>query len=68
MSGAPLGQGADDLSISCFDKEEAPRGPGKWNWNFLRFLPETVLLTKSQKDKIVLQEHHGGTINLDILQ
>ena len=25
--------------ISCFDIGEVPRSPGKWNWNWLYFLP-----------------------------
>ena len=25
--------------VSCFDIEEVPRSPGKWNWNLLSFLP-----------------------------
>ena len=25
--------------VSCFDIGEVPRSPGKWNWNWLYFLP-----------------------------
>ena len=25
--------------VSCFDIREVPRSPGKWNWNWLYFLP-----------------------------
>ena len=26
-------------NVSCFDIGEVPRSPGKWNWNWLSFLP-----------------------------
>ena len=25
--------------VSCFDIGEVPKSPGKWNWNWLSFLP-----------------------------
>ena len=25
--------------VSCFDIGEVPRSPGRWNWNWLYFLP-----------------------------
>ena len=27
------------IFVSCFDIGEVPRSPGKWNWNWLYFLP-----------------------------
>ena len=29
------------ISVSCFDVGEVPRSLGKWNWNWLYFLPFT---------------------------
>ena len=34
--------------VSCFDIEEVPRSPGKWNWNWLYFLP--FIFTYEQGD------------------
>ena len=28
-----------EKNVSCFDIGEVPRSPGKWNWNWLSFLP-----------------------------
>ena len=27
------------IFVACFDIGEVPRSPGKWNWNWLYFLP-----------------------------
>ena len=34
---------------SCFDIGEVPRSPGKWNWNWLYFLP--FIFTFEQGDE-----------------
>ena len=40
-------------SVSCFDIGEVPRSPGKWNWNWLYFLP--FIFTFEQGDVSFLQ-------------
>ena len=35
--------------VSCFDIGEVPRSPGKWNWNWLYFLP--FIFTFEQGDR-----------------
>ena len=37
---------------SCFDIGEVPRSPGKWNWNWLYFLP--FIFTFEQGDQLLL--------------
>ena len=38
--------------VSCFDIREVPRSPGKWNWNWLYFLP--FIFTFKQGDMAIL--------------
>ena len=42
--------------VSCFDIGEVPRSPGKWNWNWLYFLP--FIFTFKQGVKIVKRACH----------
>ena len=38
--------------VSCFDIGEVPRSPGKWNWNWLYFLP--IIFTFEQGASLIL--------------
>ena len=38
-------------NVSCFDIREVPRSPGKWNWNWLYFLP--FIFTFEQGDSSI---------------
>ena len=35
--------------VSCFDIGEVPRSPGKWNWNWLYFLPFIFTFEQGEK-------------------
>ena len=36
--------------VSCFDIGEVPRSPGKWNWNWLYFLPFIFTFEQGEYD------------------
>ena len=48
--------------VSCFDIGEVPRSPGKWNWNWLYFLP--FIFTFEQG----VQSHNESLIPLQALE
>ena len=37
--GLSLKSNYEKKNVSCFDTRKVPRSPGKWNWNWLYFLP-----------------------------
>ena len=54
--------------VSCFDIGEVPRSPGKWNWNWLYFLP--IIFTFEQgeilptKPKLHMQYNNSNQSTL----
>ena len=38
--------------VSCFDIGEVPRSPGKWNWNWLYFLPFFFTFEQGESDSV----------------